>query len=241
MLYKRVLVLPFVVLTCFLSFSQGSQSSIDQTLNFAKLVEWPSYQEAFKVHVITRNSDIKLAFQSLEKTDKLKGKAIDVSTTTYAVVPKNVNLIFISKQYNAAIPAILGRIGDKPILLVTEAYGEQQNVMFNIVPSAGSFEYNPANISLQGLKLSGDPKSLGGREISLLDLYQKVRDSIRSVQLEAPSQEQMVDSLNINMAVARRLIRFQLDSIDQQKKKIEQGDRRLQIQGSRLDSLSKQV
>ncbi|WP_420316169.1 YfiR/HmsC family protein [Ekhidna sp.] len=210
------------------------------TYSFVENIEWPQKSTPFKIHVITTDNDLKQAFRTTSQTKKLAGRTTQVSFTNYVIIPQDADVIFVTNRYNATIPILLDRVGGTSVLLVTDRYDKQRDVMINFLDSdAGglTFEINRANVSNQGLKIKPGMNDLGGSEVDLAKIFKQVRDSVRAMESRAKELQEVFDSLNLASTVARRLFLGQDKIIRERDQEIEFKQNQIEKQNSLLDSL----
>lgn len=213
---------------------------VASTYSFIKNIEWPEKETPFKIHVITTDDGLKKEFRSTSEGQKLAGRPAEVSFTGYVMIPKDVDVIFVANRYNASIPTLLDRIGGSGVLLITDRYDKQRDVMINFLnqPSGAlTFEINEANISNQGLSIKKGMAELGGTEVDLAKIFKQVRDSVRAMETRAEALKVQFDSMNLNVAAALGIMRQQQVLIQARDQEIEQKQIEIDRQTGVLDSL----
>lgn len=214
---------------------------VSNTYSIIKNIEWPKKETPFKIHVITTDNGLKDHFRTTSQTQTLAGRKAAISFTSYVLIPEDVDAIFVTNQYNATIPTLLDRIGGKSVLLITDRYDKQRDVMINFLndntQGGLTFEINRANVSNQGLIVKAGMNDLGGSEIDVAKIFKQVRDSVRAMELRAGELKTQFDSLSMNVAVSRRVIRGQLDIIRSRNAEIEEKQKQIENQTNVLDSL----
>ncbi|WP_425390712.1 YfiR/HmsC family protein [Ekhidna sp.] len=213
---------------------------VASTYSIIKNIEWPQKSTPFKIHVITTDEDLKTEFRSTSQTQKLAGRDVQVGFTSYVIIPQDADVIFVTNRYNATIPTLLDRIGGKSMLLITDRYDKQRDVMINFLNSAAgglTFEINRANVINQGLKIKPGMNDLGGSEVDLAKIFKQVRDSVRAMELRAEALKEQFDTLNMNVAIAQRIGRQQQLLMAEKDEEIDQKEKEIEKQNSLLDSL----
>ncbi len=243
--YKRTAVFFSVILIHFFApaQTQRQEQMVSYTYSFIRNIEWPSNDDVFKIHVITTDNDLKEEFRSTSANQKIDGKSVTVSFTSYVITPQDADVIFVSERYNATIPSLLDRISGKPILFITDRFNEQRDIMINFLtskPGELTFEYNRANISYQGLEVKAGIRELGGSEVDLAKIFKQARDSIRSMELKAQELKAMFDSMNFDVAAAVGIARQQQGVIQERDLQIALRENLIDKQNETLDSLSTQ-
>lgn len=232
-------------ITALLSHFAGAQTDrqsqlVTTTYSIAKNIEWPKKETPFKIHVITTDEALKEQFRNTSQNQKIVGRSVTVSFTSYVITPQDADIIFVTNQYNATIPTLLDRISGNGLLLLTDRYDKQRDVMINFLdmPSGElAFEFNRANITNQGLKLKPNIVDLGGSEVDLAKIFKQVRDSVRAMEMRAEELKVRFDSMNLNLATAFGIYRQQEALIDAREREIVQKIEEISNQKYLLDSL----
>ncbi|SNT40056.1 His Kinase A (phospho-acceptor) domain-containing protein [Ekhidna lutea] len=210
------------------------------TYSIAKNIEWPEKSTPFKIHVITTDEALKSEFRKTSQSQKIDGRNVEVTFTSYVMVPQGADAIMVTNRYNSTIPSLLDRIGGTPTLLFTDRYDKQRDVMVNILDKSSealTFEINRANVTNQGLIIKSEMRSLGGSEVDLAKIFKQVRDSVRAMELRAQELKVVFDSLNFATTVSRRLFREQDRIIQDRNDEIAFKQSQIDDQNSILDSL----
>ncbi|WP_462251369.1 YfiR/HmsC family protein [Ekhidna sp.] len=239
---ERIIFFLITILLCQYAEAQSDRQKemVSMTYSFIENIEWPQKDTPFKIHVITTDNDLKQEFRSTSQNKTLAGRNTVVSFTGYVLIPEDVDAIFVTNQYNVTIPTLLDRIGGKNVLLITDRYNKQRDVMINFLDKDSgelTFELNRANVTNQGLTLKAGMNALGGSEVDVAKIFKQVRDSVRAMELRAEELKIQFDSLNLNVAVARRLVRGQGQIIEARDNEIQAKQDQIDKQTGILDSL----
>lgn len=239
---KGILLFFITVLISHFASAQTERQKqmVSSTYSIAKNIEWPKKETAFKIHVITTDEALKAQFRSTSQSQKIVGKDVVVSFTSYVITPQDADVIFVTNQYNATIPTLLDRISGNGLLLLTDRYDKQRDVMINFLntPSGElTFEVNRANVTNQGLKIKPGMDDLGGSEVDVAKIFKQVRDSVRAMELRATELKQQFDTLNMNVAITQRIARQQQLLMAEKDQEIEQKQVEIDRQTGILDSL----
>ncbi|MEQ8905224.1 YfiR/HmsC family protein [Ekhidna sp.] len=205
-----------------------------------KNIEWPQKDTPFKIHIITTDEDLKNEFRITSQSQKIAGKSVIVTFTSYVMVQQDVDVIFVTNRYNTTIPTLLDRIGGSTVLLITDRYDIQRDVMINFLGESSSdltFEINRANVSNQGLKVKPGMSDLGGSEVNVAKIFKQVRDSVRAMELRAEALKVQFDSMNLNVAAALGIMRQQQVLIRERNDEIDRKQAEIDKQTAVLDSL----
>ncbi len=223
-----------LVLVCFIASSQSvDQQKVDLVFSTANNITWPSQPEEYIIKVITQDRSLTNAFRESAANLQINGKPARVSSSSYVSIPEQLDILYVSGQYNGTLQTIIDRITGKPILIITEQSSDQQYIMINLIntQSGIGFEFNRANMVNQGLSLGSGFSSLGGREINVAELYRQTRDSARAMEERSRIVQDRIDSLNMNVSIAFKIAQ-------NQETQIAVGKQQLALQGKILDSLT---
>jgi signal transduction histidine kinase len=241
---KGIALLLITLLISHLTYAQTDRQKkmVTSTYSFIKNIEWPEEDTPFKIHIITTDDDLKAEFRTTSASQKISGRPVEVGFTSYVIVPQDADVIFVSNRYNATIPTLLDRIGGTSVLLITDRYDKQRDIMINFLDRSGglTFEMNRANIINQGLRIKPGMDGLGGSEVDLAKIFKQVRDSVRAMELRAEALKEQFDSLSINTAAATGIFLRQTEEIKDKNKEIQQKELQIILQTNALDSLRRE-
>ena len=222
------------IVACFAVSAQGvDQQKVDIVFSAANNIVWPTQPDEYLIKVISQDRSLTSAFRDAAESRQINGKPVTISSSSYVSIPETLEILYVSGQYNGTLQTIINRITGKPILIITEQSTDQQYIMVNLInaPSGIGFEYNRANMSNQGLSVGTGFSDLGGQEINVAALYRQTRDSARAMEERSRAVQKRIDSLNLNMAVAFKIVTDQTTQI-------EVGKQQLALQSKVLDSLT---
>jgi signal transduction histidine kinase len=239
---KGIIYLLLTLLVCHFTIAQTDRQKkmVASTYSFMKNIEWPQKNTPFKIHIITTDEGLKNEFRTTSPSQKIANKSVEVTFTSYVMVQQDVDVIFVTNRYNTTIPTLLDRIGGSTVLLITDRYDIQRDVMINFLGESSSdltFEINRANVTNQGLKIKSGMSDLGGSEVNVAKIFKQVRDSVRAMELRAEALKVQFDSMNMKIAVAGRLVRGQDRLIDERDQEIALKQQEIDKQTDVLDSL----
>lgn len=243
MKYQKGIILFFItLLLCQYANAQTDrqQQMVSKTYDIINNIEWPKKGTPFKIHVITTDNELKQKFRTTSQTRTLAGRQVSVSFTGYVLIPEDVDAIFVTNRYNVTIPTLLDRIGGQRVLLITDRYDKQRDVMVNFLNanSGGlTFELNRANVTNQGLTVKSGMNDLGGSEVDVAKIFKQVRDSVRAMELRGEALKKQFDSLNFNVAAALGIMRQQQGLIRERNEEIDRKQKEIDKQTEVLDSL----
>lgn len=243
MKYSKGIVLFFFAF--LVSFGTNAQTvrqaqMVSNTYSIIENIEWPQKSTPFKIHVITTDNGLKEQFRNTSQSQKLAGREVVVSFTGYVLIPEDIDAIFVTNQYNVTIPTLLDRIGGKNVLLITDRYDKQRDVMVNFLNKENgeiTFEINEANVINQGLQIKPSMSELGGSRVDVAKIFKQVRDSVRAMELRADALKVQFDSMNLNVAAALGIMRQQQVLIRERNDEIDRKQAQIDRQTGILDSL----
>lgn len=210
--------------------------------NFAKNIEWQNEDRIpeFRFLIISDDSAINREMLNLSASQKLRGKRIAVTISESVDIPKDIQLIFITRGLKALVEPVFRRIEGRKALLITDGSDDKRSVMINLIGTKDNtikFEINKANIINQGLKVLPEMVLLGGTEIDVAKLYKESQDTLRIKEGEMAALQRRLDSLNTRIGTAYKEIDKQNQLIAQQNQAIAGQQTQL---GKQRDTLSQQ-
>jgi signal transduction histidine kinase len=217
--------------------------------NFAKNIEWQNEDRipAFRFLIISDDSAIDREMLNLSASQKLRGKPIGVTISESVVIPKDIQLVFITRGLRALTEPVFRRIEGGKILLITDGSDDKRNVMINLIGTKDKtikFEINKANIINQGLRVLPEMVLLGGTEVDVAKLYKESQDTLRIKEVKLAALQRQLDSLNGRIETAYEEIGKQNQAIGRQNQAIAQQNQAILAQkdqlGKQRDTLSLQ-
>jgi len=210
--------------------------------NFAKNIEWQNEDRIaeFRFLIISDDVAINREMLNLSASRQLKGKPIRITISESVVIPKDIQLIFITRGMKDLTEPVFRRIEGRKVLLITDGFDDKRNVMINLIETKDKtikFEINKANILNQGLKVLPDMVLLGGTEIDVAKLYKEAQDTLRIKEGKIEALRQHLDSLNGQIKITYKEIEKQNQLIAQQNQAILGQQNQL---GKQRDTLSRQ-
>lgn len=158
------LILVSLVFTGALAVSDVSEKVLSVFIyNFAINGQWPTNESEFTIGVLEQPALAReLTAVSAEKTvGSQKIKVVQFSNSSKV---QNCNILFIPAARSNSLNDISGKLGDSPMLIVTEKHGLAKSgsgINFVVVDGKLRFEVNNSAIEKRGIKLSNKIKSLG--------------------------------------------------------------------------------
>nr|MDA3928875.1 YfiR family protein [Prolixibacteraceae bacterium] len=154
---KAIIKYLFLIIICspLILNAQVERASLigAYTYNFAKYTFWPNedLKERFKIVIISDSEDVIAEFETFAKTRKIKDKTIDLEVfhTLPDSIATDVRMIILTNEQFDIFYKINQLIKERPVLLVSENFNEQRNVMINLFNTSEQklvFEVNKANI-----------------------------------------------------------------------------------------------
>ena len=236
---KRFYFLLFAAASLTGMGQDSSQDKVDVVNAIVNNISWPTEPDEYVLKVVTQDRALTTAFKEMAASKQINGKPIKVSFSNYITVPKKLDILYLSAQYNAAQQTIIERIEGDNVLLITEESPDEKYIMVNF-KSAGSgtsFVYNRANIANQQLSIEGDLDALGGAEVDVAALFKQTRDSARYMEAKSRDIEEQIDSLNVMTAVAFKVGNKLLGQVAEKQAKIEQQIKEQEVLKRRLGNV----
>jgi signal transduction histidine kinase len=211
--------------------------------NFAKNIKWPDEDRnpEFRFLIISDDAALNREMLNLSASQKLRGKPIRIIVSESIVIPKDVQLIFISHGFKDLTEPVFRRIEGRKTLLITDGIEDKRIVMINLIGTKAKtikFEINKANILNQGLEVLPDMVLLGGTEIDVAKLYKEAQDTLRIKERERATLQRHLDSLNAQIVITNKGIEKQNLLIANQNQAIAEQQNQL---GKQRDTLSRQA
>lgn len=162
--YYRLFTISFFT---FLYISQAS-AQVNYKIHslfmykFTQYIEWPASSSDFVIGVVG-NSPITSELEAIAATKKVDTRTIVVKKLSSSADMSGCQMVFVSENQTANLPAIAAKLQGKPVLLVSESPGAAKKgagINFIIVDDKMKFELNKAAVEKQGLKVSGDLSKL---------------------------------------------------------------------------------
>jgi len=199
---SHLMVLFFILFTQLLLAQNTSNEQVKRIqrsifiFNFAEQVQWQNQENAnFNIGVLGPDRTI-IDLKALSLKRKIHNKPVNVYRFNKVKDVKNIQLLYVNKDYNFDIDYILSKIADKNILLVTEDYNFNTS-MINIVNIGETFKYeiNPYIIKSEGFKYL---KSLKENAVSSSqkwkDLYEKTDEDLTAEKKNSEAQKEIIET-----------------------------------------------
>ena len=130
--------------------------------NFTKHIEWPTGSKQVKIGVFD-NATAEEQLQKMAKAKSNAGAEISVVNTRDENELGTCQIIFIPENSSAKAAALIQRLGDQPILIVTEESNMVEkgaSISFKIADGKLRFQVNEKTIRAKGMKVSSTLVSL---------------------------------------------------------------------------------
>lgn len=133
--------------------------------NFTKYIEWPSdYQSGeFTIGIFGENPALFKELDNMSKVKKVANRSFKIENVESLDDLNNQHILYIPKESNASVSAVVSKLKGKSTLLVTEAPGlakQGADINFIIVGSRQKFELNKTTVSNHNLKVSSTLEKL---------------------------------------------------------------------------------
>ncbi len=220
----------FFGLLVFRLQAQESSNALNERIanylyDFAKNIGWPNENKtSYRFHALSNNANLNAELVEMAKQRRINNRPIQISTgRTIAEIPSNIDLIFVLGVYNELVPLLYERLEGRPILMVTDHFGQDQFTMINFINNQDKldFEMNPGNIERQRLKILSGMSILGGSIISDERLYRAELARAREMEEEIKAYNQDVDSLQRRLSGLSKLINTQKTQLSLRNKDVD--------------------
>lgn len=212
--------------------------------SFAKNIEWPDDDNVFRIQVMTENAALTREFKFMAANKNLRGRSIEIISSSSAIVSQQSHLIYISQDFNSVVRSVFLQVRDQNILMVTDEFSDDRFTMINFREAENntiSFEINRANIINQGLKILPEMILLGGTDIDMAQLYREAQDSIQVLESRIGGLQGQYDSLSKDISAFQDQISKQQNFIQNQSDEIRIKQEVIAKQNTSLDSLQRGV
>jgi len=165
---KISLVLAMLFISSVL-FSQTTETKANFLHNFCRMLNWPndSQNEVVKIDIIGEAYS-QNEIQPFLDGKEVFGKKIETRIVTINAI-EDCNILYVPTKYNGLLPAILMKIINTNIIIVTESENMiAQGAAISLLHTTDEFgnetleyQYNENNIELQSVGISKDFKGYG--------------------------------------------------------------------------------
>ncbi len=171
---KKITILFFAILLInSMSFSQTAETKANFIHNFCRLLHWSNGNEFNIVKIeIIGEAYSENEIQPFLDGKEVFGEKIETKIVTLSNI-EDCNILYVPSEYNDLLPAILLKIINTNIIIVTESENMiDQGAAISLIKITDSFgnerleyQYNEANINKQSVYISNDFKGYGITEI----------------------------------------------------------------------------
>lgn len=157
---KSALVLVVLLASLSGGLAQSYQTHSLFIYSFTKFVLWPETdrQGDFQITVLG-DSPILSELKTMAEKKKAGGRAITVNTINDITEFKKCHILFVSQNWSARFADVLSKVGEEPVLVVTEQPGlgsKGSGVNFITKDGKLAFELNQAALGRHKLKASAE-------------------------------------------------------------------------------------
>ncbi len=157
---KSVLVLVISLISFLGASAQSYQTHSLFMYSFTKFVLWPESdrQGNFEITVLG-DSPIISELKTMAEKKKAGGRTIEVTVINDIAEFKKCHILFVSQNWSARFPDVLSKVGEEPVLIVTEQPGlgsKGSGVNFITKDGKLAFELNQAALGKHKLKASAE-------------------------------------------------------------------------------------
>lgn len=157
---KKLLLLALLIFFNVAAFSQNYQLHSVYMYSFIKYVQWPSQdvEGDFLIGVVGE-SPILEHLEKMASTKKAGSRKIVIRKYNDVTEIEQTHMLFLAKELNNQLPALLKRAGNKHTLIITEEEGmgsEGSNINFVVRKGRLAFELNKSAMQRSSLKVSNE-------------------------------------------------------------------------------------
>ncbi len=151
-----------VIMAAFLSTTFGQAEKVQAMFvyNFIKYVEWPASSKSGNFVIgIYGNSSIYEELIKVAESKTAGSQPIVVKKIANAGEIADQHMLFIASNKSKELGDIVGIIGTKPTLIITESAGlidKGAAINFVVIDNKQRFELKRENLSNKGLKISSE-------------------------------------------------------------------------------------
>jgi hypothetical protein len=154
----RYLLLAFILLFQFNSYSQVEKYMSAFTYQICKSTTWPNPSSEFVIGVLGKSS-LTPYFKQMTIDKKIGNSPISLVEWGSASEVGKCNILFISKDQIAQLSTVSEKLSGEPVLIFTESQGTIKNgasVCFSVVDNKIRYELNKTAILKNKLSVSGE-------------------------------------------------------------------------------------
>jgi hypothetical protein len=158
---RRSLLAIFILMTALVSArAQGYQTHSLFMYSFTKFILWPETDRLgnFEI-VVLGDSPILAELKTMAEKKKAGGRNIEVNAINDISEFKKCHILFVSQSWSARFADVLNKVGEEPVLIVTEQPGlgtKGSGVNFITKDGKLAFELNQATLAKHRLKASAE-------------------------------------------------------------------------------------
>ncbi len=174
---NKISLLVVMLFISSMLFSQTAETKANFLHNFCRMLNWPndSQNDVVKINIIGE------AYSKNEIQPFLEGKEVFGRQIKTRIVTLNsiedCYILYVPTKYNGLLPAILMKIINTNIIIVTESENMiTQGAAISLIKITDEFgnetleyQYNEQNITMQSVDISKDFKGYGITEIIIRD------------------------------------------------------------------------
>jgi len=209
-------------------------------------VVWPNenHKSSFVIGVLGENPEMLNSLKLIARKKTIKNKAIEIKTYTAINQITNIDLLYITQDWNPAIKDVYNQINQKNILLVSDSCADKSYVMLNFIDTEESqlrFEINKSNLILEGFNLLPDILLIGGTEMDVAQLYKEIEREVADVKERLLRREKELHVKEEQLSSQQDMLAELSVLMVEQKKSIEDRETQLKELQSELMHASNQL
>ncbi|HZJ73661.1 MAG TPA: YfiR/HmsC family protein [Perlabentimonas sp.] len=201
------------------------------TYQFAINTQWPNEAaiDTFRIMLISDDDELVKQFHNTFSRRLIKGKPVSIiigSDGSRVGVEPYPNIVCVDKTKQSYELRVLERIGQLPILLITDESDLGSEIMVNLIYTDEtrtrlSFVVNKHNVESRGLVVSPQVLISGGSKVDLANLYQKQEERVMEERTKAEQYESQIYDYEEIIRESQKKIQAQDEHIAEQLKEIE--------------------
>lgn len=216
--------------------------------NFIENINWKDEIkiDTFRVGLLTPDTTLYSNLKTIAAKRKVKGKPLKVFLLNKIHEINHLDLLYVSKEYEFYIDRISERIHKKPVLLVTDNFKLQKNIMINFLEIDEKsqklyFEVNKSNLEKHHFELTPKLLLLGGTEIDVRELYEESERTLQSEREKVRHLRGELESLEEEIGLKNNMLALQEDEAKRQKELINKQSQEIQEQNLTVESLQNRI
>jgi len=212
--------------------------------NFAKYVTWPAEHELDKFTIVLYGGrDVAAELEAIAKTESIKNLPVQITLIRKLSEINTQHIVYVDQQNNPDVSRIYELIINKPVLLITDNFGDKDKTMINFLSltEAKKFEINKENCKRHNLFISERLLLYGGTEGDLRKIFTDADKRLDTLSERVAIQEAEIKKRQVEIEKQKEEIEKQKQDITEQKNQIVNQRQEIDKQRSELSELISEV